>query len=545
MKKENTIAIIIHKTNETACSKLLEDLSKLQVPDGFYVDVIMVEGNGKRAEAYNAGMRQSCAKYKLYIDEAVRIRKQNMLLAVVDVFNKNSEVGMIGLYGSEMPIDGDYTHSRKRYGLYAYKDLTGATAVQIGGNPLWIQKVHCLDGGFVATIVDIEWDEQVDDFFCTAAQCCRFREKEYVVAVPMQNNFWCVFDRLTSYVQDGDAHVDERKFFFERYKGIIQPLVSILITTYNQPVFFRQALESALHQDYENIEIVIGDDSTNTETRDLMKEYEAKYPNIRYYYHQGPLGGFGRENLKFVLNHCHGEYVNCLFHDDIFKSMKIRRMMEYYVQDLDEEIGMVTSSREIIDTDGNVICMLSFWQPFADTLLEANKLARGVLGSTLNYIGELTTVLFRKNVFKTDDGTFLMGSYYGHRDRAIGDVATFLECARQGKKCVFLRDVLSFFRTHSAQNTHNIEMRIDCILDWLNYITLSWVNHVFIRDVNELRHYYDVWGREMEKMLKALVEETENEKFDRLQYAIRAMEAVKQKDYEQAKNISLEYMEKY
>ena len=75
---------------------------------------------------------------------------------------------------------------------------------------------------------------------------------------------------------------DAQKTFFERYKHIIQPLVSILITTYNQPLFFRQALESALNQDYHNIEIVVGDDSTNTDTKKLMKGYLNQYKNIRY-----------------------------------------------------------------------------------------------------------------------------------------------------------------------------------------------------------------------------------------------------------------------
>ncbi|MGQ0419789.1 glycosyltransferase family 2 protein, partial [Bacillus sp. HC-Mk] len=61
------------------------------------------------------------------------------------------------------------------------------------------------------------------------------------------------------------------------------PLVSILIPTYNRPHYFKIALESALAQTYSNIEIIIGDDSTNDETATLIREqYLPNYKNIPF-----------------------------------------------------------------------------------------------------------------------------------------------------------------------------------------------------------------------------------------------------------------------
>ncbi len=59
------------------------------------------------------------------------------------------------------------------------------------------------------------------------------------------------------------------------------PLVSILIPTYNRPHYFKIALESALAQTYSNIEIIIGDDSTNDETATLIREQYL--PNYKKY----------------------------------------------------------------------------------------------------------------------------------------------------------------------------------------------------------------------------------------------------------------------
>lgn len=61
------------------------------------------------------------------------------------------------------------------------------------------------------------------------------------------------------------------------------PLVSILIPTYNRPHYFKIALESALAQTYSNIEIIVGDDSTNNETEKLIyRDYLHKHKHITY-----------------------------------------------------------------------------------------------------------------------------------------------------------------------------------------------------------------------------------------------------------------------
>ncbi|MFW9598115.1 MAG: glycosyltransferase family 2 protein [Paludibacter sp.] len=54
------------------------------------------------------------------------------------------------------------------------------------------------------------------------------------------------------------------------------PLVSIVIPTYCQPEFIIRAVESALMQDYENIEVIVSDDSPDTQTEILLKPYIEK-----------------------------------------------------------------------------------------------------------------------------------------------------------------------------------------------------------------------------------------------------------------------------
>ncbi|MDD5217725.1 MAG: glycosyltransferase family A protein, partial [Candidatus Omnitrophica bacterium] len=57
------------------------------------------------------------------------------------------------------------------------------------------------------------------------------------------------------------------------------PLVSVGIVTFNHKEFIDGCIDSALIQDYENIEIVIADDASTDGTRDILREYQKKYPD--------------------------------------------------------------------------------------------------------------------------------------------------------------------------------------------------------------------------------------------------------------------------
>ena len=60
------------------------------------------------------------------------------------------------------------------------------------------------------------------------------------------------------------------------------PLVSIMIPTYNRPELFEKTLQSALAQSYDNIEILVNDNSTNEDTSTLIRKYECD-SRLKYY----------------------------------------------------------------------------------------------------------------------------------------------------------------------------------------------------------------------------------------------------------------------
>ena len=76
----------------------------------------------------------------------------------------------------------------------------------------------------------------------------------------------------------------------------MKPLVSILMPTRNRPVFFKKALESALAQTYDNIEIIICDNSDNDETKQVVEMYLPTYSFIHYEKNETDLKYIGNMN---------------------------------------------------------------------------------------------------------------------------------------------------------------------------------------------------------------------------------------------------------
>ena len=62
-----------------------------------------------------------------------------------------------------------------------------------------------------------------------------------------------------------------------------KPLVSIVIPVYNGSNYMAEAIDSALSQTYENIEVVVVNDGSRDNSSKIIKELAEKYKNILYF----------------------------------------------------------------------------------------------------------------------------------------------------------------------------------------------------------------------------------------------------------------------
>ncbi len=125
------------------------------------------------------------------------------------------------------------------------------------------------------------------------------------------------------------------------------PLVSIIIGNYNYGHFIRQAIDSALNQTYQNIEVIVVDDGSEDESREII----SKYGNLIVPIFKENGGQPSNYNAGFAKST--GEIICFLDSDDMFVPDKIEKVIKTFKSS--EEIGWCFHSMQLIDVDNNTL----------------------------------------------------------------------------------------------------------------------------------------------------------------------------------------------
>lgn len=114
-----------------------------------------------------------------------------------------------------------------------------------------------------------------------------------------------------------------------------QPLVSIIMPTYNHAKFIGKAIESALNQTYQNFELVIIDNYSEDETEKIVASYEDN----RIVYLKFRNNGIIAVSRNHGIKHSHGDYIAFLDSDDIWLPEKLGKGIR--VLESSKNTGMV------------------------------------------------------------------------------------------------------------------------------------------------------------------------------------------------------------
>lgn len=174
---DKKFAIIIHKTNDDACNRLIDSLQNVDVPEGYDAEILPVEGDEKFF-VYDFAMNQSDAKYKLYLDENVIVQEKNILANLLEIFQSDEKIGIIGVSGAvELSAHGLCWGSIKRCGKFFFDN--DKSLVEESNFDVAAQDVDAIDGFFMATQYDLNWRYDLfhENTFGDTAQCIEFRRQ--------------------------------------------------------------------------------------------------------------------------------------------------------------------------------------------------------------------------------------------------------------------------------------------------------------------------------------------------------------------------------
>ena len=130
--------------------------------------------------------------------------------------------------------------------------------------------------------------------------------------------------------------------------NISAPKISIIIPVYNGEKYLREAIESALNQDYSNKEILVINDGSTDRTEEIALSYGDK---LRYFYKEN--GGVATA-LNLGIWKMTGDYFSWLSHDDRYKSYKISQQVDALLQQNDRST-IIVNGFQVIDENGNYL----------------------------------------------------------------------------------------------------------------------------------------------------------------------------------------------
>lgn len=127
-----------------------------------------------------------------------------------------------------------------------------------------------------------------------------------------------------------------------------QPLVSVLMPSYNHARYVEASIRSVMDQHYPRVELIVVDDESRDETPEIVSRLATQY---QFVFLRNTANMGVNESLLRALSHSNGDYVAMLASDDQIEPDKIAKQVEYIRKnDLD---GVYSSGVKLFD-DGSI-----------------------------------------------------------------------------------------------------------------------------------------------------------------------------------------------
>lgn len=125
-----------------------------------------------------------------------------------------------------------------------------------------------------------------------------------------------------------------------------QPLVSVIIPTYNRPEYLKQAIASAIKQTYQNIEIIVSDNCSSENPQAILASFGDS--RIRFWRHHQNVGMLANQQHAFKM--AQGKYVASLHDDDMWNEDFLAKLVPPL--EANSELIIAFCDQYIIDANG-------------------------------------------------------------------------------------------------------------------------------------------------------------------------------------------------
>ena len=215
-----------------------------------------------------------------------------------------------------------------------------------------------------------------------------------------------------------------------------QPLVTVITPLFNAQDFIGETIESVLDQTYQNWEMIIVDDCSTDNSRDIVKKYEAKESRIKLIELEKNFGGPARPR-NVGLDISKGDYLAFLDADDVWLKNKLQvQINEMLVNNLD---FTSTDSKFIDDNSIDTIINKHKIVIFFKKIKRKATLSDVIKG---NFISTSSAIVSKNFISKFDENKDFIG---------VEDMYLWMKILNEKNvRYKYIRDKLIKYRVSSA-----------------------------------------------------------------------------------------------
>jgi glycosyltransferase involved in cell wall biosynthesis len=202
------------------------------------------------------------------------------------------------------------------------------------------------------------------------------------------------------------------------------PLVSIILPTYNGSRYIRESIESCLAQEFKDFELIIVNDCSTDNTPAIIEEYANKDPRVRILHN--PVNKKLPLSLNAGSDTARGKYHTWTSDDNYYAPEALKVLVD--VMEKDPGTGYIYTDYTIIDDEGKTKGVRQFG--------DINKKFTGFQGSSACF-------LYKAELYRVNGG-------YDPSFFLVEDYEFFVKCFLNSTVVYLPRHDLYYYREHGA-----------------------------------------------------------------------------------------------
>ena len=256
-------------------------------------------------------------------------------------------------------------------------------------------------------------------------------------------------------------------------KDKFNPLVSIIIPVYNGENYVSEAIDSALAQTYNNVEIIVVNDGSEDRTDEICKSYGNK---IKYIKKEN--GGVASA-LNCGIDAMNGEYFSWLSHDDLYMPDKVLKEIEL-LNDLNDKETIIGCNVDVVNS--------------SKSLIKHNHIPNSAKRSVTGYLAFDQTTGLNGCSLLVNKSLFKKYGYFNINLKVTQDYDMWYRLAKN-VKFEFVDDALVLSRQHSEQGSKTMLKEVNLEVDKLhgNFIKNLTMDDLINYVDGNIQKYYDYY----------------------------------------------------